>query len=151
MIRLVAIFLAWSGLRAIYSFTLGQSDPAYRLALEVGTRIPVHFLNLIYGLLAIAAAVSLWRRRRKGFRLAAVALALYTASTLFGLAQIRNHPEAARQAYAASREARGLPIRPERLDEMFSESGQRAVTVIGLAMCIIPFGLLLWRRKELQN
>ena len=79
------------------------------------------------------------------------ALALYGAMTLSGLLQMQANPVAARRAYAESREARGLPIRPERLEQLFSPAGQKLAWGIGVVLCLAPLGLLWWHREDFSE
>jgi hypothetical protein len=76
------------------------------------------------------------------------ALAIYAALALTGLQQMQDNPAAARKAYTESRRARGLPIREEQLDLIFSPSGQSLAWGIGAVLCLTPLVILWWRREE---
>jgi hypothetical protein len=67
-----------------------------------------------------------------------------------GLQQTSAQPERAKAAYAEGRLARGLPVPQDRLDAMFSPAGLRTVWITGGVMCLAPYAVLLWRRRELE-
>jgi hypothetical protein len=146
--RLVAVFLLWSSLRALWSVLLADTNPSYRLASELGFGTLFVAGQTVYTLVGVTAAAAIWWHWRIAVPLGTAALALYAAMTLSGLLQMQVNPVAARKAYAESREARGLPIRAERLDELFSPAGQKLAWGIGLVLCLVPLGLLWWRRGE---
>jgi hypothetical protein len=149
--RLVALFLLWSSLRALWSVLLAETNPNYRLASELGFGLLFVGGQMVYTLLGVTGAAAVWWRWRNAMPLATAALAVYTAMTLSGLLQMRANPVAARNAYAASREARGLPLPPGRLDELFSPAGQKLAWGIGAVLCLGPLGLLWWRREEFTD
>jgi hypothetical protein len=149
-LRLVALFLVWIGTRGFFFLLIGEENPHYRMLTEAGFGPAIWISELIVSTLAIAAGVAIWTRWRQAFMLATAALALYTAATFVGLQQASAQPERAKAAYAESRLARGLPVPQDRLDEMFSPGGMRAVWITGMVMCLTPYGVLLWRRRELE-
>jgi hypothetical protein len=146
--RLVALFLLWSSLRAVWSVLLAEVDPNYRLASELGFGALFVGGQVVYALVGVTAAAAVWWRWRSALPLGSTALAIYAAMTVSGLLQMRSNPVAAKNAYAASREARGLPVRPERLDELFSPTGQRFAWAIGALLCFGPLVVLWWHQDE---
>jgi hypothetical protein len=146
--RLLALFLLWSSLRAVWSVLLADVDPNYRLASELGFGTLFVGGQVVYALFGVTAAAAVWWRWRKALPLGTTALAIYAAMTVSGLLQMRSNPVAARSAYAASRQARGLPMRPERLEELFSPAGQRLAWALGAMLCLGPLGILWWRQDE---
>jgi hypothetical protein len=146
-IRYVEVFLIWVGARAIYNLVLYLIDPNYRAA--IGSALLV-VLEGLFGALALGAAVSIYLRFRHALMMSTAALALYTGITA---AEVFNAPAnlpAARAAYKASREARGVPVSEERLDLMFSADSLRMLWVIAALLCIPPYVILLWRKHELE-
>jgi hypothetical protein len=149
-LRLLAAFIAWGAFRAIFFTVLGQSDPEFQLAVERGVGPAVVLGQLIYGVIGIAAAVAIWQRMPFALWLALAALALDTSLTVFGVQQFTADPTAVREAYAASRAARGLPIPAERLDIMFSPEAMTVMWVVAGLMSLVPLAILLWRKWELS-
>ncbi|MEZ5286432.1 MAG: hypothetical protein R2712_16805 [Vicinamibacterales bacterium] len=78
------------------------------------------------------------------------ALAVFTSVTLVQLWRTEQDPARTRAAYAATREARGLPVDPERLDVMFSPAGRRVAWAIAAVFCLAPLTVLLWRRQDFE-
>lgn len=151
-LRLLAIYLGWTAASAIYATVyatvLGEMNPEL-LALERGFGPAVTVGQTLYGVLAVGAAVAIWQRIPWAVPLTLVALALDASLTWFGVLQFIADPAAIREAYAASRVARGVPVSDERLDVMFSPSGGIAMAVIAAVMTVAPLAILLWRRHEL--
>lgn len=148
-LRLLAIYLGWTGVRAIYATVLGEMNPELQLALERGFGPAVTVGQTLYGVLAVGAAVAIWQRIPWAVPLTLVALALDASLTWFGVLQFIADPAAVREAYAASRVARGVPVSDERLDVMFSPSGGIVMAVIAAFLTVAPLAILLWRRHEL--
>jgi hypothetical protein len=149
-LRVVALFLIWIGMRGFFFLLIGEINPQYRMLTEAGYGPAIWVSEVIVSALAIAAGVAIWTRWRHAFMLATAALALYTAGTFVGLQQATAQPERAKAAYAEGRESRGLPVPQDRLDAMFSPAGLRVVWATGAVMCLAPYGILLWRRRELE-
>lgn len=146
--RVVALFLLWSSLRALWSVLLAETHPSYRLAGELGYGPFFVGGQIVYTLLGVTAAAAVWWRWRNAVPLGTAALAAYAAMTVSGLLQMKANPVAARAAYRESREARGLPVPSERLDRLFSPAGQRLAWGIGAVLCLAPLAILWWRREE---
>ena len=145
---LLALFLLWSSLRAVWSILLAEVDPNYRLASELGFGALFVGGQVVYALFGVTAAAAVWWRWHTALPLGTTALAIYAAMTVSGLLQMRSNPVAAKHAYAASRVARGLPMRPERLEELFSPAGQRLAWGLGALFCLGPLGILWWHQDE---
>jgi hypothetical protein len=150
-LRLVALFLAWVGLRAAMTVILMTDDPNLRLAAELGWGPGIQVAGLVVAILACWAAVAIWRGQRRGLTLGILALAVYAGSTAGSLLQAQANPVEAKRAYVAHRAARGLPVRQDRLDQMFSPDGQHLFWIIAGVMMVVPLGVLLWRRGELDR
>ena len=149
-IAFVEIFLMWTGARSIYSAVLYQIDPNYRVATVAGYGTVVVAAEGLLGVIAIGAAVAIYLRYRHALMMATAALALYTGLTLVGVLQTSANLPAAREAYKASREARGLPVTAEQLDRLFSPESIAMLWVIAAVRCIPPYVILVWRKHELD-
>lgn len=148
-IRLFAAFLLWTALRSVYFVYLGDADGDYRLANENGFGPAVWTGEVLYAFLATGTVVAIWWRWKHVIALATAALAVYASVMLFQLQQMEANPVKAREAYAASRRARGLPVNSENLDALFSESGRRFAWAVGAAFTLGPLALVLWKRADL--
>jgi hypothetical protein len=146
--RLVALFLLWSGLRAVWFLILAEANPGLRLAKDLGFGPAIQFGEILYALVGLTAAAAIWWRWKGGVQLGTGALAIYAALALTGLQQMQDNPTAARKAYAESRQVRGLPVREEQLDLIFSPSGQSLAWGVGAVLCLTPLLILWWRREE---
>ena len=148
--RALPYFMVWLAMRALYFLYLGSQHAEYRLAAEAGFGPVLWGAELAFAFLGVGAAVGMWLRWRHTMALAIAASGLYTSITLFQLWQMEQDPGRARMAYVASRAARGLPVPDDRLDQMFSESGRRVTWAIGGVFCLVPLGVLLWRRRDFE-
>lgn len=146
--RVLALFLEWTALRALYTIYLGEADSEYRLATEAGFGPSVWAAEALYAFLATGAMVGIFLRWKKTVPLILAASAVSTSLLLFQLQQVEADPSRARDAYAASRRARDLPLAEERLNAMFSPSGRRFIWGAGAIFILGPLGLLLLRRKD---
>jgi hypothetical protein len=150
-LRLVALFLAWIGLRSAWTVILTTDDPNFRLAAELGWGSAIEIAALLVAILSCWAAVAIWRGRRRGLTLGILALAVYAGAGAGSQLQAQANPVAAKRAYAAHRAARGLPVSEDRLNQIFSPQGQRLMWLIAGVMTTLPLGVLLWRRDELNR
>jgi hypothetical protein len=146
--RLVALFLLWSGLRSVWFLLLADTNPSFRLARDIGFGTGLQFGEILYALVGLTAAAAIWWRWKGGVQLGTGALAIYAALILTGLQQMRDNPAAARKAYAESQETRGLSVREEQLDTIFSPSGQAVAWGGAAVVCLTPLLILWWRKEE---
>ena len=149
-IRLLSAFLLWTALRSVYFVYLGDADGDYRLASENGFGPAVWIGEILYAFLATGTVVAIWLRWKHVLMLTTVALAVYTSVMLFQLQQMEANLIKAKEAYAASRRARGLPVNNENLDALFSETGRRFAWAMGAVFTLGPLAIVLWRRADLS-
>ena len=149
-IRFVEIFLLWIGGRAIFFSVLTVIDPNFRRALGFDYWQVLLAVDVLFGILALGAGVAIYLRYRHALMMATAALAIYTGSTIFEVVRTSSNLPAAREAYRASREARGLPIRERQLDQLFSPEAMPMLWVTAAVLCIPPYVILLWRKHELE-
>jgi hypothetical protein len=146
----VETFLLWIGGRSIYFAVLSDLDPNYRMAMESGFGPQLVVVEILFGILAIGAGVAIYLRYKHALMMATAALAIYTGLNVAQLWQSANNLPAFREAYKASRDARGLPITEERLDMMFSPEAMPMLWIVLALLCIPPYVILLWRKHELE-
>jgi hypothetical protein len=132
----------------VWFLMLAETNPGFRLAKDLGFGPALQFGEILYALVGLTAAAAIWWRWKGGVQLGTGALAIYAALAVTGLQQMKDNPAAARKAYAESREARGLPVREEQLDLIFSPSGQGLAWGTGAVLCLTPLLILWWRREE---
>jgi hypothetical protein len=148
--RLLPYYLLWLALRTLYFLYLGSADSNYRMAAEAGYGATHWTAQLVCAFLAVGGAVGLVLRWKHGVSITLAALALYTSVTVFQLWRMEQDPEATKRAYVASREARGLPVREEALDVMFSETGRRLAWTTAAILNLGPLVVLLRRRADFE-
>jgi hypothetical protein len=150
-LRLLAGFLLWTAGRAVWSLVASETKRNYATALQDAHGGTPGLGELLYAFLAIGGAVGIYYRWRYTFPVTLVALALFTASMLLGVMRMERNPAAARQAYAESRMARGLPMSEDKRDDVFSEQARVAMWAVAGLLCAGPLVILRWRRPELQG
>jgi hypothetical protein len=98
-------------------------------------------------LLNFAASYYLLRPDKAGFWvcLAAITVGLINNATALYLA-LTDLP-GVREAYALSRELRGLPAREANLDRIFTPEGMQAGFVIASLLAIAAVAVILWNRR----
>lgn len=148
--RWLPVFLLWLAVRSLYLFYLGTEDPDYRVAAEAGFGPALWLAEVAFAFLAVGSAVAMWLRWHHTVSLTIVTVAIYASVTAFQLWQMERDPARARRAYVASREARGLPVLEDRLDQMFSPAGRQVAWFLGGAFCLVPLAVLLWRRTDFE-
>jgi hypothetical protein len=143
-------YLLYIGGRAIWFAGLAEKDPTYRLAMEAGYGPELWWVQLSFGLFALATAVAVHLRYDLAFMMATATMLLYTGLTIATLLLTTSNLPAARAAYKASREARGLPITEGRLDRLFSPDAIPVMWITAAFLCLPPYLILLWRKHELE-
>ena len=103
------MYLLWIGARQAYALVLRQWDPNYRIAMDSAYGAFNVAGEAAVAILAVGAFVAMHWRYRHALMMATAAMALYTGLSAAGIAHTANNLPAAREAYRASREARGLP------------------------------------------
>jgi hypothetical protein len=149
-IRFVELFLLWLGGRSVFNVVLYQMDPNFRAANDGGFGPFLVIAEALLAFLAFGAAVAIFVRYRHALMMGTAALALYTGLSVAGIMQLSSNLPAAREAYKASREARGVPLSDERLDAMFSPVMIPFLWLTAAALCIPPYAILVWRKHELE-
>jgi hypothetical protein len=150
LLILVAFYFAYLAARGIEDLLLHDQSAGYIVHANVGL-LP-HYLGASIALTALAAAsaVLLWKRHPLGLYIGLVTLALGLVEFLLELEVWASDLDLAKQAYAINRSARGFPIAPGLLDEMFTPTGIYVVRTVALWMTGLPILLLLvgWSRSS---
>lgn len=149
-IRFVTLFLFWVGGRSVLSVVLFLIDPNFQNAYNAGPGPVLVIIEALFAFLAFGAGVAIYARYRHALMMATAALALYTGLNVVSILQASSNLPAARAAYQASREARGVSLSEERLDVMFSANAIPVLWLMAVLLCVPPFAILLWRQDELK-
>ena len=91
-------------------------------------------------LLTAASVFYLFRPQPVGYVVLFLALAAGLAHTLIALAIALSDLPGVREAYEIGRELRGLPVRPEALDAIFTPSAM----LLGAALTVAAYAALAW-------
>ncbi len=103
-------------------------------------------------IIAIASldGLTLWflmRPRAMGLRIAIASVAFSMIENVIACALVMRDMDAARNAYVLSRQARGMLVRQDALDFMFSSTAVSLTLAAALAFELILVALLVWKRE----
>jgi hypothetical protein len=148
-IRFVTFFLLWVGGRSVLNLVFYSLDPEFQAASSgFGPLFVVS--ESLSAFLCIGAGVAIATRFKHALMMATAALALMTGLGMSALFDATSDLPALRAAYQASREARGTPVPDDRLDLMFAPEMIPYVWGIGFLVCVTPYAILLWKKRELE-
>jgi hypothetical protein len=148
-IRFVTFFLFWVGGRSVLNLVLYSIDPGFRDASAAfGPFFAVS--ESVSAVLCIGAGVAIATRFKHALMMATAALALMTGLGMSALFDATADLPALRAAYEASLDARGATVPDDRLDMMFAPEMVPYVRGIGFLLCLTPYAILLWRKRELE-
>jgi hypothetical protein len=148
-IRFVSFFLFWVGGRSVLNLVLYSIDPGFREA-SVGFGPFFAVSESLLAVLCIGAGMAISIRFKHALMMATAALALMTGLGMSALFDATSDLPALRAAYKASSEARGVPVADERLDVMFAPEMIPYVRGIGFLVCLTPYAILLWKKRDLE-
>jgi hypothetical protein len=144
---LLLFFVCWVEARnlAFLFFPDLSSTYYYWDALGVGW---VHFaITLVTVALAATAASYLWYPRHGWFEVTSLLIGFLALSTIGVTLHMTQRADVAREAFESGRGARGFPVPPERLEQMF----QPTTLLVAAAIALVFFALIeaaAWRRRE---
>jgi hypothetical protein len=138
--------LCWQAGRGIEGLIMPERSTAYNFLSRFDWQ-PLHFLlESLTVAVALAALGYLWRARPGWFQSALVALGYFSIQAALVTALMLRSTTNARDAFLASRSARGQPVDPERVARLFDMGWLEWRLVMSLTL----FGLaawLAWRRR----
>jgi hypothetical protein len=117
---LLLLFFCWVEARALGWIVFPKTSGSFHLYAALD-QLWVHYASCVLtAALAATATGYLWRPKAGWFEATMLALSVFSVSGLAGMWYTLQHLDAARDAYAAGRVARGFPVEPERLAKIFS-------------------------------
>lgn len=144
---LLLFFFCWVDARALGAIVFPSTSGTYHFyaALE---QVWLHYLvSIVTVVLSATATNALWRPKAGWLEASLIALGVFALSGLASVWYTLRHVDLARDAYAAGRAARGLPVAPERLADIFSVpvlwSG-----AFGVSAGYVVLAVLAWRRRD---
>ena len=143
LLMVVFIYSAW---RDFYSLFRYQHVTDYVLLAHVNLG-PLFFIAIgVPWLGTLASLYFLFRPRPLGFLviLATIAVSMVAHVALILLAI--EHLDVAKEAYEKSRQARGLPIRPESADVIFSPMAMHVTLGVTILLALGFAALTIWNR-----
>lgn len=139
-LTLLLWFFCWMDGRAVLWLFFPGMSGSYQLYAALD-QLWVYYASVVLTVaLAATATGYLWRPKAGWFEASLLALAFLAVSGIAGMWYMVQHLDIARDAYAASRTARGLSTTPDRLDAIFSAN----VLWAGTAAMTAVFLLLAW-------
>jgi hypothetical protein len=138
--------LCWQVGRGIEGVVLPERSTAYQFFRALGLT-PLYFvLDTMTVAVAFAALGYIWRARPGWAQSALVALAYFAAEAIVVTVLMLRSVDRARAAFLASRAARGQPMDPARVEQLFAMGWLEWRLVMSLTL----FGVaawLAWRRR----
>jgi len=141
------LFLLWIDAKTLGTVVFPSTSASYHVFVGLGLAW-VHFvLAAVTIALAATATGYLWRPEPGWINAVLVALGFYAVQTVVEAALMVRHLPAARAAWVAGRQARGLPLHPDRIDQVFSPDvlwrGAGAMVVFLAVLAVAG-----WRRRD---
>lgn len=146
-IILLMVIYAYFFIRGIGSALLFSSNPNYYLFNQAGIGFLYFILSIPVLILTGVTLQYLWKPKPIGFWIALSGIALGFVSNLISFFIGLANPELMQQAYILSREARGLPVRPERIEQLLSPTGIIITLGVTLSISLILVALFIWKRN----
>lgn len=134
------LFFIWMDARALGWMIFPATSASHHYYSALGHPWAHYVIQALTVAFAATAIGYLWTPRDGWLQASLAALAAFTVLTVGGSWHMLGHLGAARDAYRASREERGLPIPEERLTAMFTTTATIYTTLGAVAF----FGFLAW-------
>ena len=151
----IVILICWfilSTATGLYGLIRATDSTDYYVFSSNGLTPLFFFFVVGVFLLDAATVVYLFRPRPAGFYVALSAVALSLIQNIVSVNLALSDLPGVRDAYGASREARGLPVRQESLDRMFTPQGMYIVLgVVLLLNAVVLFLIIRNRGYFLRN
>jgi hypothetical protein len=139
--------LCWQVGRGVEGLVLPELTTAYHFFRALGLTPLFFILDAITVAVALAALGYIWRARPGWAQSALVALGWFAAQAIIVTLFMLRSVDRARAAFLASRVARGQPLDPGRVEQLFAMGWLEWRLVMSLTV----FGLaawLAWRQRE---
>ena len=144
---LLFVFFLWAAGKDFQLMVTHQQGVDYSI-FEHHDQLPVFiaFLSVTF-LLDFSASNFLLRPQPAGFWICLTAIAVGVVYNFLALSYALSGLQGVREAYALSRELRGLPAREANLDRIFTPGGMRAVFGLAVFFATVGAALLIYNRK----
>ena len=138
--------LCWQVGRGIEGLVLPERSTAYQFFRALGVT-PLYFiLYMMTVAVALAALGYIWRARPGWAQSALVALGYFAAEAIVVTLFMLQSVDHARAAFLASRAARGQPMEPGRVEQLFAMGWLEWRLVMSLTLFAVA-AWLAWRRR----
>jgi hypothetical protein len=138
--------LCWQAGRGIESLVLPERSTTYHFFRALGLTLLHLALEAIAVAVALAALGYIWRARRGWVQSALVALGYFAAHATAVTLVMLGAGDRARAAFVASRAARGQPVDPARVEQLFALGWLEWRLVMSLTLFALA-AWLAWRRR----
>jgi hypothetical protein len=138
--------LCWQAGRGIEGLVLPERSTAYNFLRALGLEWLHFVLDLITVAVALAALGYLWRARPGWVQTVLAALGYFAVQAVLLTALMLRSVDRAREAFLASRSARGQPVDPERVTRLFEMGWLEWRLVTSLTFFALA-AWLAWRRR----
>jgi hypothetical protein len=140
------VVLCWQVGGGIEALVLPDRSTAYHFFSALGL-VPLYFaLEAITVAVALAALGYVWRARPGWLQSTLVALGYFAAQSIVTTILMLRLDDQARAAFVASRSARGQPVEPERVDQLFAMGWLEWRLVMSLTLFALT-AWLAWRQR----
>jgi len=140
------LVLCWQTGRGLEGLAFPERNTAYHFFRAIGST-PLYFvLDAITVAVALAALGYVWRARPGWAQSTFVALGYFAAHAIVTTVFMFRSVEQARDAFIASRAARGQPVDPKRVEQFFEMGWLEWRLVISLTVFALT-AWLAWRRR----
>jgi hypothetical protein len=140
------IVLCWQTGRGLEALVLPERNTTYHFFGAIGLA-PLYFaFETIAVAVALAALGYIWRARPGWVQSTLVALGYFASHSIVTTVFMLRSADRARAAFMASRSARGQPVEPERVEQLFAMGWLEWRLVVSLTLFAIT-AWLAWRRR----
>lgn len=145
-IVILIIWFVWSVVNDLGILLRSTGSTDYYI-FSTGGLTPLFFVFAVGVLLLdVATVYYLFRPRTTGFYIALSALGLSVLQNILSMSLALPNLLGVKEAYAAGREARGLPVRQEALDAIFTPSAMLTLLAVMLVLTAV-IALLIVRNR----
>lgn len=146
-IIILMVWFIWSTGRDLFNLIRASATTDYYIFSSNGLTPLFFFFAVGVFLLSAATVLYLFLPRPAGFYVALSALALSLIQSIVSVSLALSDLSGVRQAYAAGREARGLSVREEALQMMFTPGAMYLILVLVVLITAVAAFLIIRNRN----
>ena len=151
VIVVVLVWFFWAAGQDLDAIVRYPVKTDYYILSSIGTPALYFAVIFLVFLLNIATIWYLFRPKPKGLWVAMTALGAGGTQTIVSLALVSQDIDGYRRIYAAGREARGLVVREEALDMIFSQGSLVIGGLVVMAFYVAIGVLIVWRKSYFSS